>query len=140
MPVTLLCFLFMHPLHTTLTQLAWRPADRSVELETRSFADDVHAVAGDTDSSLVAYLRRAVTLLDRAGHPVPLRWCGARRTADVVWLCLRASAPRGPSGMGVHVGVLFDRYHDQVNIVQASYDGRRETMLFTPGDAPRALP
>jgi len=36
--------------------------------------------------------------------------------------------------------VLFERFPDQINIVQAAYDGRRESLLFAPGDAPRALP
>lgn len=136
----LLALLAVHPLHTTLTQLAWRPSDRSVELTIRAFAEDFQAVAGDTDSSMAAYLRSAVTLTDRAGHSIPLNWCGVRRTDDVLWLCVRAAAPDGPRGVRLQVRVLFERFGDQINIVQAAYAGRRESLLFVPGDGPRALP
>ncbi|MBI1966785.1 MAG: hypothetical protein HYS40_02240 [Gemmatimonadetes bacterium] len=133
-------FLILHPLHTTVTRLAWRAADRTIELEIRAFADDFQATAGTTDSTMAAYLRSAVTLGDRDGHRLPLRWCGVRRTDDLLWLCVRAPAPEGPQGLRLYVGVLFERFPDQINIVQADYDGRRESLLFAPGDAPRRLP
>ena len=35
--------------------------------------------------------------------------------------------------------LLTEVFGDQVNVVQASYDGRRETLLFTPGDGAKPL-
>src|SRR5207245_8090640 len=65
--VPLFMALAVHPLHTTLTQLAYRDADRSVEVTVRVFADDFRAVlARDvSDSAAAAYLRSAFTLTDR---------------------------------------------------------------------------
>ena len=140
MAAIVLALLLAHPLHTTLTQLGWRPEDRTVELTIRSFSDDYQAVGGTTDSAMAGYLASTVTVWDQSGRPVALTWCGVRRSDDLLWLCVRAPAPRGPAGLRVSVRVLFERYRDQVNIVQAAYDGRRESMLFTPGDAPRRLP
>jgi len=140
MVAIVLALLFAHPLHTTLTQLAWRPADRTVELTVRSFVDDFEAVGGATDSAMAGYLRSVVTVWDQSGRAIPLTWCGVRRTDDLLWLCVRGPAPRGPAGLRVQVRVLFERHHDQVNILQAAYDRRRESLLFTPGDAPRRLP
>ena len=140
MRAVLFGLLLAHPLHTTVTQLAWRPADRTVELTIRSFAEDFQAVAGGTDSTMAVYLRSAVTVADRVGKALPLTWCGVRRTGDLLWLCVRAPAPQGPSGLQLHVRLLFERFRDQINIIQAQYEGRRESMLFAPGDAPRRLP
>jgi len=44
---------------------------------------------------------------------------------------LRAPALRTVSGARLTNRVLFDRYDDQVNIVQTSISGRRQTLLFT---------
>jgi len=138
----LLAALAAHPLHTTLTQLAYREADRSVAVTIRVFADDFRAVLTRdvTDSAAAAYLRSAFTLSDRSGRPLAVVWCGMRRTGDLLWLCLRAPAPQGLSGLRVRVALLFDRYEDQINIVQATYQGRRVAQLFIRGDGPKPLP
>lgn len=136
--------LTLHPLHTTLTQLAYRDADRTVEATVRVFADDFRAALGRgrdvTDSAAAAYLRSTFTLADPAGRPLAITWCGLRRTSDLLWLCLRAPVAQGLSGLRVRVALLFDRYADQINIVQASYAGRRAALLFTGGDAAKTLP
>jgi len=40
----------------------------------------------------------------------------------------------------VHARLLFDLYEDQINIVQARYEGRRVSLLFSRGDPPKPLP
>jgi hypothetical protein len=137
-----LAALAAHPLHTTLTELSYRDADRSVEVSVRAFADDFRAAAGRdlTDSTAFAYLASALTLSDRAGHTLRLTWCGLRQTGDLLWLCLRAPAPEGLSGLRVNARLLFERYADQINIVQASYEGRRASLLFSRGDSSKQLP
>ena len=140
--VAVLIALAAHPLHTTLTELTYGDAERVVHLSVRAFGDDLRAALGGdvTDSAASGYLRAKVTLADRAGRTLQLVWCGLRRTGDVVWLCLRAAAADGARGLQLHVGLLFERFADQINIVQATHDGRRGTLLFTRGDPPRSLP
>ncbi len=134
-----------HPLHTTWTELSYGPDGRTIEVSVRVFVDDLRAALGRevTDASAFAYLASAVAVTDRAGRPLALAWCGMRRTGDVVWLCLRAPAPAGVSGLagfGVEVRVLFEVYRDQINIVQASSEGRRTSLLFSRGDRPKRVP
>ena len=57
-----------------------------------------------------------------------------RRTGDLVWVMLRAPTLRSVGGARLTNRVLFDRYDDQVNIVQTSIGGRRQTLLFTKRD------
>jgi hypothetical protein len=85
------------------------------------------------------YVTARFTLADAAGRPVPLRWCGARRAGEVIFLCLRAPMRGAPAGARVRSGVLTELFTDQVNIVQASFGGRRRTLLFTPKDGPKVL-
>jgi hypothetical protein len=133
--------LVLHPLHTTLTELSFNAAERTVQVSVRTFADDFRTAAGDvSDSAAFAYLRSALVLSDRDGRVLPLAWCGLRRTTDLLWLCLHAPAPRGLAGVQVRAGLLFDLYRDQINIVQARYGGRQTSFLFSRGDPAKVLP
>ncbi|HYU00375.1 MAG TPA: DUF6702 family protein [Gemmatimonadales bacterium] len=133
--------LVLHPLHTTLTQLSYDAGNRVALITIRAFADDFHAAArGVSDSATFAYAAAGFTLTDRDGRGLALEWCGVRRTGDLLWLCLRAPAPGGLAGLRVHARLLFDRFEDQINIVQASYGARRVSLLFSRGDLPQPLP
>ncbi|MFL5577412.1 MAG: DUF6702 family protein [Gemmatimonadaceae bacterium] len=138
-----------HPLHTSLTAITYDAPSRTARLSVRVFADDFLAAAaavpvaraagGVTDEAARTYVASALTLAERGGPPLPLAWCGARRVGDFLWLCLTAPAPRGLAGAHVQSRILFERFSDQVNIVQADLGGRRQSMLFTRGDGERTL-
>ena len=89
--------------------------------------------------SFVRYVVGRFTIADASGRAVPLRWCGARRAGEVIFVCLRAPMPAGPAGARVRSAVLTELFTDQVNIVQATYGGRRRTLLFTPTDGAKVL-
>ena len=143
----------VHPLHTSLTQLTYAAGDRAVQISIRAFAEDFHAaverylgsrapVAGNgLDSVAFAYVTAAFALLDRGGSRLPLAWCGLKRAGDLVWVCLQAPAPGGGGLAGLQVDnrVFFDLFDDQINIMQATYEGRRETLLFTQDDHSKHL-
>jgi hypothetical protein len=136
---------YSHPLHTTLTEVSIAP-DGGLQIVLRAFVDDFSAaIAGrketpappvptPSDSATAQYLSQVVTLTDAAGRRAPLVVAGIRRTGDLVWVTLRAPALRGVTGARLTNRVLFDRYADQVNIVQTSIAGRRQTLLFTKSD------
>lgn len=144
MVIVCLILALAHPLHTSMTALAYDPASGQATATVRAFASDIGAaLAGQHHApplSDSAYVLSVFAMVDPTGRPMRLTWCGARRTGDVLWLCVRAPAPRGLSGLTVADRVLFDVFDDQVNIVAAEYDGRRTTLLFTKGDPPRRLP
>jgi hypothetical protein len=141
-----------HPIHTTLTQLTYDSAGRRVNVAVRAFADDfgtavarrLHATAPSDDQAFdaasYAYVTAVLALADRGGRALPLEWCGARRSGGVVWLCLRAPAPKGLGGIRVANRCLFELFDDQINIVQAQYGERRYTLLLTKDDATGVLP
>lgn len=140
-----------HPIHTTLARITREPGSQAVVVSLRVFADDFGVAVGrhagiepGPDHSVAAgaaydYVRSTFTLSDASGRAIPLAWCGARRTGDVVWLCLRGSAPT-PKGFRVLSSLLFEVHDDQVNIVQSTLSGKSSSMVFTRGDRARALP
>lgn len=141
----------VHPMHTTLTVVT--VADNgALAISVRTFADDFGAAArahsGEravasapqlpAESAMEAYARTGLRVAND-GRMVPLAWCGARPDGDVVWLCF--SAPAGTAGPSTRMlsALMFDRFDDQVNIVQVVRDGRRQSILFTKNAPAKAL-
>jgi hypothetical protein len=142
----------MHPLHTTISTIAYDAASHQATVTVRVFTNDLDtAIARRTrgrslaggrapDSASFAYLASVLTAVGRDGRPLLAQWCGSRVTGDLLWACLRLSTPGGLSGVRIRNQALVELFDDQVNVVMADYDGRRESLLFTKGDGAKALP
>ena len=144
-----------HPLHTSLAEIVYDPAAKEIRISIRVFVDDlmkastayanahrgmrVSSLPFVSDGAIIEYARASFILVDRAGHPLALTSCGNKPVGDLMWLCFRAFAPVGPAGFRVTHKVLFDLYADQINIVQASYGGKKVSLLFTRGDGFKRL-
>lgn len=140
---------FAHPLHTTMTRLVQRP-DSTSELMIRAFADDflfvatgrtakdAASAATPSDSAASRYVTRSVRIRDASGRAIPLRWCGLRRTGEVVWVCVRAHGVT--AGSRLENRLLLERFDDQVNVVQIERGPARTTLLFTKQRPVRPLP
>jgi hypothetical protein len=133
-------------MHTAVAELVQEDARGATSVRLRVFADDFQAaVAPGTDgaaadSGMARYLRGTFAIADRTGRPVRLAWDGAERAGDVILVRLRGAVPGGLAGARVTSLVLCERFEDEVNVVRAVYGGRTETMLFTRGEASKALP
>jgi hypothetical protein len=138
-----------HPLHTTLAQLSYDPVHQwSVSI--RVFAADFAAAvqprrargvdAMPPDSAMFRYVSERFFVVAPGAGRVALRWCGVRREGDVLFVCLRAAVRESPAGSRMTNMLLNELFADQVNIVQASYDDRSHTVLFTSRDAVKRLP
>jgi hypothetical protein len=131
-----------HPLHTSLAELTFDPRVREIRISIRVFTDDLTKASAAyaksksiTSSAVDAYARAMFIVADRDSRAISLQSCGSKPVSDLTWLCYRASAPRGPSGFKVAHRILFDLYSDQINLVQAAYNGKKRSLLFVKGDA-----
>ena len=135
-----------HPMHTAVTEIVHTAGASTADIRIRVFADDFGVVAtgapgtAAADSAMSRYVRGRFAVADPSGRPIALRWAGAQREGDVILLTLRAPVTGPLKGARVFSSLLSERFDDQINIVRATYDGRTETLLFTPGDAPKVLP
>ena len=144
-----------HPLHTSLAEIVYNPAAKEIRISIRVFVDDLtrastaYAAAHSrmrvsslpliSGGAIIEYVRASFIVVDRGGHPLALTACGNKPVGDLMWVCLRSAAPGGPVGLRVTHKVLFDLYADQINIVQASYGGKKVSLLFTRGDGFKRL-
>ena len=86
-----------------------------------------------------AYTRRALQLTTNADRAVPINWCGARHEGDLIWICLETPAGIANAPLRLRDAFLFERFDDQVNIVQVVRDAHRATLLFTKRDGAKLL-
>ena len=141
-----------HPLHSTITELTVDAARGTVRATVRVFADDLGTATLRTtrgrrlatngpawDAAILAYATSTFALRDVDGRSLPLRTCGVRRTADLVWLCLEAELGRHARAVLVRNVMLCDLYEDQVNVVQGTVEGARRSLLFVRGDGFKSL-
>jgi len=136
-----------HPLHTSLAEIVYDPGAKEARVSIRVFIDDLTKAStayarthkSSPQTMLADYARSAFIVADRGGHPLALASCGSKPVGDLMWLCFRAAAPAGLAGMQVTHRLLFDLYADQINIVQANYNGKRVSLLFTLGDGLKKL-
>lgn len=133
-----------HPLHTTHTEVLQEPGG-GVTITVRAFTDDlhaaVHATQGDTgDSALARYARQSLRITSGAGRLVPLEWRRARLDGTVTYLVFTAALPAGLRGARIEQGMLMERFPDQVNVVQVRTPRRTTSLLFLPGQGPKAVP
>lgn len=129
-----------HPLHTSVTEVS--SDDRgTVRIAIRLYADDLGSAAGApaADSAVARYVRGRFALRDRTDHPVLLRWDGLTRHDDAVVIRLEGMLSGGLAGARVANLLLTERFRDQVNVVRASWPGGSATLLFTRGDAGKAV-
>jgi hypothetical protein len=140
-----------HPLHTSLAQLAYEPSRRELTVSVRVFADDFGAAVARAarlrpaaglpvpEAAMYRYVTSRFALTDAAGRAVPLAWCGVRQAGEMLFLCLRAPAPRPPTGLRLRNALLVEAFDDQVNIVQTTFQASRRTTMFTAGDGAKPL-
>jgi hypothetical protein len=134
-----------HPMHTAVTEIAYEAASASATIRARVFLDDLTTAVGRPlgtpagDSAMARYATAGLTIIDRTGTPLPLRWEGSEQIGDVMLLRLAAAAPAGLAGGSVGSTLLSERFEDQVNIVRVTWGGRTRTLLFTRGERVKSL-
>ncbi len=127
-----------HPLHSSLTTVAWRPETRTIEVAVRVFTQDLQDALTRRAQTACAYVQAALTLREAGGGTVSTSTCAMQREGDVTWIRFTAQLA-DPHGLRLSNTMLFERFADQINIVQSSIGGRARTVLFTPGDGLKAL-
>lgn len=139
-----------HPLHTTFTEIVRDQQAGTVTATVKLFADDfIRRVSRGTtvkptdDAALqrlaFGYLSANFSVSGRTGQRVKWQWCGWKRSADLIFACMRAPLAPGRDQLRVADTMLSDVFADQVNIVQATVGGSRKTLLFTVGEKDKPL-
>jgi hypothetical protein len=127
-----------HPLHTTMTEIVHE--GQVITMTVRGFADDLTLAAGrSSDSAIAFYLQSRVRLFNKRGSLIAFEWKRTRRAADVVFTTFEGRLNAGLGGSLLVNRALWEVHPDQVNLVQVRGEGRRQSLLFSPNDAPQTI-
>jgi hypothetical protein len=134
-----------HPIHSTLTEIKHDPGGAHarhlrarVRRRLRRGAPAPRRAAAQLGGGGLR-LRGHAFYAGRGAPGAPVHLVRRAPAGDRVWLCLRAPAPAATGRLVVHNRIHFELFEDQVNVVQATLGGRRQSVLFTRGDGPKPL-
>jgi hypothetical protein len=146
-----------HKVHVSVANMEFNRASQSVQIVIRVFADDLenalsqHAKRGikidpatantnkEAGDFVVAYLRDKFELRTKTGRPVKLNWVGMEGQAEMFWLYLECKLPGGMDGTQVRNRIFCEMFDDQVNIVNAKYQGKQIGLMFEDQDEFKAV-
>lgn len=125
-----------HPVHVSVTELLSQGARATVRI--RVFAEDFPPGADEAEAR--RYVARHVSLSEKSGKPVSLSWLRTWVDGELRYVELAAEIANGLGGHRLVNTLLFERFEDQVNVVQVREGGRRRTTLvFTRGRAAQVI-
>jgi hypothetical protein len=129
-----------HPVHVTVTELFSEGARATIRI--RVFAEDFPPGADEAEAR--QYVARHVTLAGATGKPVTLTWVRTWLEGELRYLELSAAIPNRLGGHRLVNTLLFERFEDQVNVVQVregtgGRGRRRATLIFTRGQAAQVI-
>lgn len=143
---------FKHEFHSSLAEVHYNPASRSLEVSLRVFSDDLGTAVGKANNRTVkidestaheALIRQYVTshfaLIDGKNARKPLTWVGKEIAVDVTWLYFEIPVSEDPNGMKLQNSMLFESFEDQVNIVNFVYKSQKKTYLYKSDQATQTL-
>jgi len=142
-----------HDFHTSLAEVRYNPAERTLEVSLRVFTDDLEsALSKDNagkiirvtddpaaDPFLKNYLSRYFSVIDAANRRKPVSLLGKEITVDVTWIYFEVREVESLAGKRLQNAVLTELFDDQINMVNFITPKGKRTFLFKPGETVQDL-
>lgn len=141
----------MHPFHVSVSDIRYKETDRSIQISTRIFLDDLElALQGYSgnekldildeenwdfvEEQLKPYVLERLKLWDEKGRPYELAYVGAEIEDDVLWCYVEATKVRKFRQVKVQNTLLFEVWGDQENLVHVRAFDDVQSARFTRGE------
>ena len=141
-----------HDFHSSLAEVSYNPAAKSLEVSLRMFTDDlgealtrenkrpVSVDQTDTADPLIKrYLEKHFAVAGADNRRKPITWVGKEISVDVTWVYFEIPLAENLNGTKLLNSLLCELFDDQVNIVNVSYQGQKRTYLFKPSQTVQEL-
>ncbi|OWP63398.1 hypothetical protein CDA63_09340 [Hymenobacter amundsenii] len=143
-----------HTYHASIMELRFNPAKQRLEIALKVFTDDLEKGVSHNqpkpvtldqlsraqlDPLLLALLRREVQFSVQPGQPLPLTLVGLQKETDSYWLYLTAPLPTAATGVTLRHQLLLGLFPDQMNIVNLTANGQKQSFLFRGGNEEQEL-
>ena len=137
-----------HDFHSSLAEVHYNAASKSLEVSLRVFSDDLNAAltkargrpilvneAATTDALIKQYVDKHFAFANAKNIRKPTVWVGKEIAVDVTWLYFEIPLTENLNGMRFENSLLCELYEDQVNIVNLNYQNQKRTYLFKADQA-----
>jgi hypothetical protein len=142
-----------HDFHTSLAEVQYNPAERTLEVSLRVFTDDLESAlskdnGGKTirvtddpaaDPFIKNYLSRYFSVVDAANRRKPVHLLGKEITVDVTWIYFEIREVESLTGKRLQNAVLTELFDDQINMVNFVTPSGKRSFLFKPGETVQDL-
>ncbi len=146
--VLMLGLQFLHPIHITVTDIAYNEEEASLQVIVKVFVDDLENeirqklnepyldITLPTDGRTTDELTKAYLLenfkLEVNGKPVEWNYLGHKLSAESIHFYLEVQKVKKLKEIAVENTILLNFYEDQVNMVHVKVDGKLRSMKITP--------
>lgn len=143
-----------HDFHTSITDIAYNPRTKSLQVALKVFTDDLEKaltrttkgkVVYDSHSEkqqqqLANYIRQNLKFEVTKGKPLEYKVLGSEAETDAVWIYIEVPVQASSlQQLYVKNSVLTDMYADQMNIVNFKYKGETESVLLQRGETEKKI-
>lgn len=139
-----------HPLHICVTQLDYRPEQKSIQITIKVFADDFEDVlkqeyslsklpAGQSFNELIFSYATSNFKIKANEKDQSYNWVGYEEEADAIFIYLEITNLNKLRSLEVNNTLLFQLYDDQSNIVHFSWNEIRKSEMFEVGDSWKSI-
>ena len=139
-----ICMLAAHPIHVSVTEIAFDKPEKELEITSRIFIDDLETsirnelnlstldllkpVNGQTTEKLIGqYIRKhVVILLD--GKAQPIKYLGQEVEGDALVCYMIVPDVKSFSTIKIQNDIIMELYPDQSNLVHITREGKTRSM------------
>ena len=138
----------VHDFHSSLAEIHYNAASKSLEVSLRVFSDDLNTALTKANSRTVRvdqtaaadalikqYLDKRFAFTNAKNARKPIVWVGKEMAVDVTWLYFEVPLNENLNGMRFENSLLCELFEDQVNIVNLNYQNQKRTYLFKADQA-----
>lgn len=131
-----------HPFFIAVTEVNYNGTEKNLEVSCRIFYDDLESVLkknykqvvdlssekdkSRSESLIADYLRKHLSIAVN-GQALNLRFLGFEKDKEAAWCYLESSEVAVPRKMEFHNTILHDFTTDQINIIHATVNGKRQS-------------
>ncbi|RIY09106.1 hypothetical protein D0T11_13110 [Hymenobacter rubripertinctus] len=144
-----------HTYHASILEMRFNPGKQRLEMALKVFTDDLEKdlsqnqpapirtdqlTRAQLDPLLLNLLRREVQFSIRPGAAaLPLTLVGLQKESEAYWLYFTAPLPAATTGVTLRHQLLLALFPDQMNIVNLTANGQKQSFLFRNGEETQQL-
>lgn len=155
--IVIICFLFvalssfaMHKFYVSIYQINYAQEKKMLQITSRIFVDDLNNILkikynqktnlGEPNESVndIALMKKYIFenfTIKVNGQPKTITLANKEMEGNVLICYYNIKDVSKIKSLEIHNAVLHDYVEDQQNIIQIKLYGKKESMLFTPGNA-----